>query len=73
ETQETDQIDQLTIRERQILRMIGEGKTSGVIANDLYLSTHTIDTHRENIKRKLGLKSAGELSRAALQWVLENP
>ena len=38
----------------------------------LFLSTHTIDTHRENIKRKLTINSAAELSRTAVQWVLEN-
>jgi DNA-binding NarL/FixJ family response regulator len=62
----------LTDRELEIFRMIGEGLTSGAIANRLFLSTHTIDTHRENIKRKLDLKNAGELSRSAVQWVLEN-
>ena len=52
--------------------MIGQGLTSGAIASQLHLSTHTIDTHRENIKRKLGVKTGGELSRQAVQWVLEN-
>ncbi len=65
-------VEQLTDRELEILRMIGEGLTSGVIAEKLHLSTHTIDTHRENIKRKLGAKNAAELSRQAVQWVLEN-
>ncbi|MCY3012642.1 MAG: response regulator transcription factor [Planctomycetota bacterium] len=67
-----DPIDLLTDRELEILRMIGKGQTSGAIANDLFLSSHTIDTHRENIKRKLGLKNAAELSRRAVQFVLEN-
>lgn len=62
----------LTDRELEVFRMIGQGKTTGVIANELYISTHTIDTHRDNIKRKLDLKSAGELTRAAVQWVLEH-
>jgi len=65
-------IEQLTDRELEVFRMIGEGSTSGVIAEQLFLSTHTIDTHRENIKRKLGLSNAAELSRAAVQWLLEN-
>lgn len=64
-------IERLTDRELEILRMIGEGMTTSAIANRLYLSTHTIDTHRENIKRKLKLKNSGELMRAAVQWVLE--
>lgn len=65
-------IERLTDRELEIFRMIGEGLTSGAIADRLFLSTHTIDTHRENIKRKLNVKNAGELSRAAVQWVLEH-
>ena len=65
-------IEQLTDRELEVFRMIGEGLSTGIIANRLFLSTHTIDTHRENIKRKLTLNSAAELSRAAVQWLLEN-
>ena len=65
-------IEQLTDRELEIFRMIGEGLSTGLIASRLFLSTHTIDTHRENIKRKLTLNSAAELSRAAVQWLLEN-
>jgi len=68
----TPPLERLTDRELEIFRMIGEGLTSGTIAERLFLSPHTIDTHRENIKRKLGLKTAGELSRAAVQWLLEN-
>ncbi|MFN8706885.1 MAG: response regulator transcription factor [Planctomyces sp.] len=51
---------------------MGEGLSTGLIANRLFLSTHTIDTHRENIKRKLALNNAAELSRAAVRWLLEN-
>ena len=65
-------IEQLTDRELEVFRMIGEGLTSGAIALELHLSTHTIDTHRENIKRKLGAKNAAELNRQAVQWVLES-
>ena len=65
-------IEQLTNRELEIFRMIGEGLATGAIAVELHLSAHTIDTHRENIKRKLGAKNAAELSRQAVQWVLEN-
>ncbi len=65
-------IEHLTDRELEIFRMIGEGLTTSAIANQLHLSTHTIDTHRENIKRKLAVSTAAELSRAAVQWLLEN-
>lgn len=64
-------VELFTDRELEIFRLIGEGLTTGMIAEQLLLSTHTIDTHRENIKRKLGAKNAGELNRQAVQWVLE--
>ncbi len=64
-------IELLTDRELEILRMIGDGQTSSMIAHELLLSTHTIDSHRENIKRKLGLKNAAELNRQAVQFRLE--
>jgi DNA-binding NarL/FixJ family response regulator len=65
-------IENLTNRELEIFRMIGEGLTSGAIAERLFLSPYTIDSHRENIKRKLDISNAAELSRAAVQWLLEN-
>ncbi|MDZ4850597.1 MAG: response regulator transcription factor [Pirellulaceae bacterium] len=68
----TNPLDLLTDRELEIFRMIGQGQTSGAIAEGLFLSSHTIDTHRENIKRKLGLKNAAELNRQAVQFLLEN-
>lgn len=73
---ETDEVAEpaklLSNREMEIFRMIGQGLTSGAIANRLELSRNTIDTHRENIKRKIGARNAGELSRQAVQWLLEN-
>ncbi len=65
-------VDRLTDRELEVFRMIAEGYSSGTIANKLFISTHTVDTHRENIKRKLGTKNASELTRYAVQWLLEN-
>ncbi len=62
----------LTNRELEIFRMIGECLRSSTIAERLFISTHTIDTHRENIKRKLNLKNAGELTATAVQWLSEN-
>lgn len=70
--QELRGVERLTDRELDVYRMIAEGYSSGVIAAKLFISTHTVDTHRENIKRKLGLKSAGELTRSAVHWQLEN-
>lgn len=65
-------IERLSDRELEVFRMIGDGMSTGAIADHLFISTRTIDTHRENIKRKLGLPNAGELNRAAVQWTLEN-
>ncbi len=69
---EQDPIASLTDREKEIFRLIGEGLTTGAIAERLFLSTHTIDTHREHIKRKLNIKTANELSRIAFHAMLEN-
>jgi len=65
-------IELLSDRELEIFRLIGAGLTTGAIAEQLFLSTHTIDTHRENIKRKLGAKTGAELSRRAIQAMLES-
>lgn len=67
-----DPIEQLSDRELEIFKLIGAGVTTGAIAEQLFLSTHTIDTHRENIKRKLGVKSGAELTRKAIQLMLES-
>lgn len=66
-------IESLSIREIEVFRLIGEGMSSTAIARHLQLSPHTIDTHRENIKRKISAKNASELSRAAVEYVLGNP
>ena len=65
-------IEQLTDREVQIFEMIGQGLTSRQIARHLELSPKTVETHREHIKEKLELKNATELTKHAVQWVLEN-
>jgi len=51
----------LTPREREILKKIGEGKTSKQIAMALHLSVLTVANHRKHICRKLGLHSTAEL------------
>ena len=65
-------MDRLTDREKEIFRLIGEGLATGAIADQLFLSTHTIDTHREHLKQKLNVKTAAELSRLAFHAMLEN-
>lgn len=67
-----DPIQQLTDRELEIFRMIGEAQPTRVIAEQLFLSVNTIDTHRSNMKKKLGVNNGTELNQRAVQWVLEN-
>ncbi|NCD68552.1 response regulator transcription factor [Mucilaginibacter agri] len=54
---------ELSQREKEIIHLIAEGRSDKAIAEELYLSFHTIRTHRKNIARKLGfsLKNAAEL------------
>ncbi len=51
----------LTNREREILDLVLEGRSSKVIAIDLGVSQRTVETHRTNIMRKLGVRSVAEL------------
>ena len=71
-THKHSRIDQLSNRELEVFQLIGQGLTTGQIANRLLLSVHTIDTYREKLKTKLALKTGTQLSRYAMQWVLEN-
>ena len=64
--------ESLTERELEILRLIGEGSSTRSIAGKLGLSVHTIETYREKIRSKLGLKNGTELVHFAVQWVLES-
>ncbi|MEE9361485.1 MAG: response regulator transcription factor [Cellulophaga sp.] len=57
----------LSTREREILGLIGKGKTSHEIGDQLFIGKSTVDTHRKNMIRKLGLSGAGELLRYALE------
>jgi len=52
---------QFTERETQIIKLIAEYKTSKEIAEELYISKYTVDTHRKNILEKTGLHKTSEL------------
>ena len=62
-------VEALSDREFEVFRFIGEGRSTRDIAERLHLSVKTIESHRENIKRKLKLKNASELLQHAIQWV----
>ncbi|MBW3543294.1 MAG: response regulator transcription factor [Planctomycetes bacterium] len=65
-------VEALSDRELEVFEQIGRGVTTRQIADKLHLSPKTVETYRENIKTKLNLKNATELTRHAVQWVLEN-
>jgi two-component system response regulator NreC len=56
-----DSFDLLSGREREVLQLVAEGKSSKDIAHLLNLSTYTVETHRSNIMQKLDLKGIPEL------------
>ena len=69
---ELSPVNLLSNRELEVFELIGRGLATGEIASNLNLSIKTIETHRANIKKKLGLVNAGELTRRAIQWSLES-
>jgi len=58
---------QLTTREQEVLRHLARGESNKQIARALDLSVRTVETHRLNIKRKLGIEGQAELIRFAVQ------
>jgi DNA-binding NarL/FixJ family response regulator len=61
-----EEIDPLSMREREVLTLLAEGKTNQEIADLLYISIYTVRRHRDNLMRKLKLKGLAELVRYAL-------
>ncbi|KYG75197.1 MULTISPECIES: response regulator transcription factor [Roseivirga] len=62
---------ELSDREMQVIRYVGKGLSSEEIASELNVSIHTVNSHRKNVLKKLGLKSPTELIVYALKqgWV----
>ena len=57
----------LTDRERQVVRLISDGRTAKEIALALGISAHTVERHRQNVMAKLGLHSRAELVKYAMR------
>ncbi len=57
----------LARREREVLRLIAEGVRSPAIAEQLHVSVATVEVHRRNIMRKLGLRTVAELTKHAIR------
>ncbi|MFT6972224.1 MAG: DNA-binding NarL/FixJ family response regulator [Roseivirga sp.] len=59
--EDVDLIGQLSDREKEIIGCIGKGMNSKAMADALFISEHTVKTHRRNIMHKLGVKNTAEL------------
>lgn len=70
---ESNSLELLTPRESEILALLAEGYSNMQIAGELVISKHTVARHRENLMRKLGLHSRGELVKYAIRKGLINP
>jgi len=66
-------VESLTDREFEVFQLIGRGKGTREIAEQLHLSIKTVEVHRANMKHKLGVATAPELIRYAVRWVESQP
>lgn len=62
-------VERLSDREFEVFQLIGQGRGTREIAEQLHLSVKTVEVHRANIKQKLSLKTATDLVRHAVRWV----
>lgn len=62
-------LDRLTDRELEVLQLIGQGRATRHIAEQLHVSVRTVDAHRANIKEKLQLPDGATLVRYAVRWM----
>jgi len=63
-------VDDLTDRELEVFRLIGEGHGTRQISDELHLSVKTVETYQSHIKEKMGLRNARELVQYAIQWAI---
>lgn len=63
----TNETIKLSTREKEILRLIGDGKTSQEIADQLFIGKTTVDTHRKNILKKMNIHGKTDLIRFAVE------
>jgi DNA-binding NarL/FixJ family response regulator len=72
EAEEERQIAELSEREREVLALIARGYRPRQIAETLHVSPKTVNSHRENMKRKLELASTTELDQFAIRWFADH-
>ena len=66
-TEEAVDLELLTPRQRDILRLVSIGHTNREIANMLHISVRTVEVHRFNLMRRLNVRNVAQLLRRALQ------
>lgn len=71
---EEEKTEVLTIREREVLKLLAEGKRTKEIAAALYISPHTVRRHRANIMEKLDIQNLADLVKYAISqsYILDN-
>jgi DNA-binding NarL/FixJ family response regulator len=62
-----EQQEYLTEREKEIIKYVAHGQTSGQIAEKLFISVFTVQKHRKNVMKKLGIKGIAELVKYAIE------
>jgi DNA-binding NarL/FixJ family response regulator len=62
-----DAMNSLTLREREVLQMTAEGLSGAEIGRRLFISPRTVETHRANVMRKLGIRNQKEMVRYAVE------
>jgi DNA-binding NarL/FixJ family response regulator len=67
ESKASPKIEHLTLREKEVLKLIAEGKGSKQIAEFLFISARTVERHRANIMQKLDTKKTADIVRHAIQ------
>ena len=72
-SESAEELDHLTPREREVLRLLAEGHTNKEVASRLGISTKTAETHRARIISKLGLSSVSGLVRYAIRHRIIEP
>jgi DNA-binding NarL/FixJ family response regulator len=70
---DSDPLQSLTQRERMVVQLAAEGHTNAEIAEKLFISPRTAETHRTNLLRKLGLQTQTDLVRFAIRKGLIQP
>jgi DNA-binding NarL/FixJ family response regulator len=70
QVRERSPIADLTDRELEVFRLIGEGHSTRQIAEELHISIKTVESYQAHIKEKLALKNARELVQRAIQWTV---